>query len=296
MSLSICSLNSGSNGNCYYIGNENEAILVDAGLSCRETEKRMKRSGLLISKVKAIFISHEHSDHINGVELLSKKFQIPVYITPETLRFGRLKIEQHLVSGFNIQQSIFIGDISITAFPKYHDASDPYSFMIECNKIRVGVFTDIGKACKNVVKYFSDCHAAFLESNYDTEMLDKGTYPYHLKKRISGGMGHLSNAEALQLFMEYRPAFMSHLLLSHLSKNNNCPDLVRKLFSQHAGNVKIIIASRYEETPIYYIERHKQQGTGHKEVAAITSPQGRRLPLQTSLFPFQEQETVPVQV
>ena len=278
MSLSICSLNSGSNGNCYYIGNENEAILIDAGLSCRETEKRMKRAALSISKVKAIFISHEHADHINGVEVLSKKFQIPVYITPETLRFGGLKIEEQLISGFSIHQPTLIGDISVTAFAKSHDASDPYSFAVECRQVKVGVFTDIGKACENLIKHFSECHAAFLESNYDTDMLEKGSYPNHLKKRISGGMGHLSNDEALQLFLNYRPAFMSHLLLSHLSKNNNCPDLVSKLFSKHAETVKIIVASRYEETSVYKIERGP----------VIARPQAHRPPFQTSLFHFQE--------
>lgn len=265
MSLFICSLNSGSNGNCYYIGNSNEAILIDAGLSCRETEKRMKRSGLSMANVKALFISHEHSDHINGVEVLSKKFQIPVYITSDTLKFGRLKIDQHLVAHFNANETTLIGDISVTAFSKFHDASDPYSFTVECNKIKVGVFTDIGKACENLIKHFKQCHAAFLESNYDEEMLEKGSYPFHLKKRIRGGMGHLSNTEALELFLRHRSSFMSHLFLSHLSKNNNCPDLVRKLFSENAGNVKIIVASRYEETAVYSLERHKVQGTRHKE-------------------------------
>jgi phosphoribosyl 1,2-cyclic phosphodiesterase len=97
MSLFISSLNSGSSGNCYYIGNENEAILVDAGISCREIEKRMKRLGLNIQSIKAIFISHEHSDHISGLQLLSKKYQLPVYITQDTIRYGKLQLEKHLI-------------------------------------------------------------------------------------------------------------------------------------------------------------------------------------------------------
>jgi len=253
MSLFISSLNSGSNGNCYYVGNETEAVLVDAGISCREIERRMKRLGLMMERVKAVFISHEHSDHIKGLPVLVKKYRLPVYITDATRRNGRLEFELNLVKLFNAHEEINIGNLSITAFPKFHDASDPYSFVISCDQIYVGVFTDIGKPCKNVIQYFKRCHAAFLEANYDEGMLQNGNYPFHLKKRISGGMGHLSNREALQLFLTHRPHFMSHLLLAHLSKNNNSPELVQKMFDAHAGNVQITIASRFCETEVFHI-------------------------------------------
>jgi phosphoribosyl 1,2-cyclic phosphodiesterase len=253
MSLFITSLNSGSNGNCYYVGNETEAVLVDAGISCREIEKRMKRLGLLMQKIKAVFISHEHSDHIYGLCGLVKKYRLPVYITEATMQNGRLALEQALVKVFVAHQPVFVGNLSVIAFPKFHDAADPYSFVVECDKVSIGIFTDIGKACKNVIHYFKQCHAAFLEANYDEEMLHKGNYPFYLKKRISGGMGHLSNNEALDIFIRHRPPFMSHLLLSHLSKNNNSPELVQKIFDAHAGNVQIIIASRYNETSIFRI-------------------------------------------
>jgi len=253
MSLFISSLNSGSNGNCYYVGNETEAVLVDAGISCREIERRMKRLGLVMDRVKAVFISHEHSDHIKGLPVLVKKYRLPVYITDATRRNGRLEFEISLINLFKAHEEINIGNLSVTAFPKFHDAIDPYSFVISCNKIRVGVFTDIGKPCKNVIEYFKRCHAAFLEANYDEEMLQNGNYPFHLKRRISGGMGHLSNNEALQLFLTHRPYFMSHLLLAHLSKNNNSPELVEALFNAHAGNVKITVASRFSETEVFHI-------------------------------------------
>ncbi|MEO6838756.1 MAG: MBL fold metallo-hydrolase [Ginsengibacter sp.] len=253
MSLFITSLNSGSNGNCYYVGNNTEAILVDAGISCREIEKRMKRLGLKIEKVKAVFVSHEHSDHISGLPTLIKKYQFPVYITKETMRNGGLNFEDHLVKNFQSHEAVIIGDLSVTPFPKFHDASDPNSFVVSCSGICVGVFTDIGTPCKNLIKYFQQCHAAFLESNYDEEMLDRGTYPIYLKNRIRGGMGHLSNQKALELFVSYRPKFMSHLILSHLSKNNNSPELVQHLFDHHAGDVKMIVASRSQETDVFYI-------------------------------------------
>jgi phosphoribosyl 1,2-cyclic phosphodiesterase len=261
MSLFIASLNSGSNGNCYYIGNENEAILVDAGISCREIEKRLKRLGLLIEKIKAVFISHEHSDHIKGLPVLIKKYKLPVYITDATLRNGGLDFEIDLMNCFNAHKAIQIGNLSVTAFPKFHDAIDPYSFVISCNEVCVGVFTDIGKPCKNVIRYFKQCHAAFLEANYDEEMLQNGNYPYHLKRRISGGSGHLSNKEALQLFLAHKPEFMSRLLLAHLSKNNNSPELVQQMFQPHAGDVNITVASRYEESEVFHILSNRNGAT-----------------------------------
>lgn len=253
MSLFVTSLNSGSNGNCYYVGNDKEAILVDAGISCREIEKRMANLGLTMQKVKAIFISHEHIDHIRGVVVLARKHQLPVYITPSTLRNSPLVLEKELVRTFKAQEIIIVGELAITPFVKIHDAVEPFSFMVEGNGIKIGVITDIGEACEQVVHYFKQCNAAFLEANYDEDMLQNGRYPYYLKKRISGGKGHLSNKQALELFLEHKPTFMSHLFLSHLSKDNNCPDLVHELFSKHAKETNIIIASRYKETDVYHI-------------------------------------------
>jgi phosphoribosyl 1,2-cyclic phosphodiesterase len=260
MSLFIASLNSGSNGNCYYIGNETEAVLVDAGLSCRETEKRMKRLGLNPAKVRAVFVSHEHSDHIRGVEMVSKKWTIPVFISRETLQFSRLTLDKDLVRDLKAHATVTIGNMEITAFPKYHDAADPCSFIITNNQTTVGVFTDVGKVCPELTKYFRLCDAAFLESNYDEKMLEEGNYPWHLKKRIRGGSGHLSNREALDLYLQHKPAQLSHLLLSHLSKNNNCPELVQKMFSEHAGDTKIVVASRYEESLLYHVTAGKLSG------------------------------------
>ncbi|HKP33063.1 MAG TPA: MBL fold metallo-hydrolase [Chitinophagaceae bacterium] len=270
MSLFISSLNSGSNGNCYYVGNETDAILVDAGISCREIEKRIKRLGLHIQKVKAVFISHEHSDHIRGLEVLSKKFRLPVYITDATLSSTGFSIEKDLVRTFTAHERITIGQMSVTAFPKFHDATDPYSFVVSCNEINVGVFTDIGQPCNEVIRYFKSCHAAFLEANYDDEMLENGKYPYYLKKRISGERGHLSNKQALDLFKVHRPAFMSHLVLSHLSKNNNCPKLVGELFNLHAKQTKIVVASRFHETEVMEItEMMKRKYSGSFEQLSL---------------------------
>lgn len=254
MGLYISSLNSGSNANCYYIGNEQEAVLVDAGLSCRETEKRMKQLGLSPEKVKALFISHEHSDQITGMAGLSRKYQLPVYITAGTLKNSSVPVDESLVRNFRHEKAVMIGGLCVLPFRKSHDANDPHSFMISGNGVNIGVITDIGYACKRVIHYFGQCHAAFLESNYCDTMLAEGNYPYHLKKRISSDEGHLSNAQALELFQQYRSPELQLLLLSHLSKNNNSPAVVEKLFAPHVGNVQMVVASRYAASEVYHIE------------------------------------------
>jgi phosphoribosyl 1,2-cyclic phosphodiesterase len=253
MPVFIASLNSGSNGNCYYIGNEREAVLVDAGISCRETEKRMARLGLSIQKVKAVFISHEHSDHIRGLAVLAKKYRLPVYITDGTVHHCG-DVPKELCFTLKSYLPVQIGSLQITAFPKHHDAVEPHSFMISNGDTRIGVFTDIGATCEHLIRHFSQCHAAFLEANYDEEMLEQGRYPYYLKRRIRGGKGHLSNRQALELFIDHKPEYMSHVLLAHLSKDNNNPDLAQQLFAQHAGDTNVIVASRYGESEVYCID------------------------------------------
>lgn len=253
MYLQVASLNSGSNGNAYYIGNQHEAVLVDAGLSCKEIEKRMLGLGLPMQKVKALFISHEHSDHIKGVQVLCKKYGLPVFISKGTYRHSGLNLSAPDLHWLEHSTEINIEGLKITAFAKKHDAAEPVSFTISNSNVTVGVFTDIGICCDNLVHHFKQCHAAFLESNYDEHMLENGRYPYVLKQRIRGGFGHLSNKQALDFFVAHKPSFMSHLFLSHLSRDNNDPHLVEALFREKAGQTKIVVASRYAASELYHI-------------------------------------------
>lgn len=252
-SLFVTSLNSGSNGNCYYIGNEQEAILIDVGISCREVEKRMSRLGLSLHLVKAIFISHEHTDHIKGLYRLANKYQLAVYISPGTLAATGFSFTTATVHVFDSSLPIQIGALQVIPFAKYHDAADPYSFVVTNEQVKIGIFTDIGRVCDRITYYFKQCHAVFLEANYDEDMLNNGRYPYFLKNRIRGGHGHLSNRQALDLFLSHRTDELGLLLLSHLSKDNNCPDLVTNLFKEHAGSTEIVVASRYEESAVYEV-------------------------------------------
>ena len=269
MALFVTSLNSGSNGNCYYIGNGTDAVLIDVGISCRETEKRMGQLGLSMKTVKAIFVSHEHTDHIKGVSTLANKYKLPVYITDATAKQGPGLI-RHLSQTFKADVPVTIGELLVTAFVKEHDAADPHSFVINYNGINVGVFTDIGISCARVIKYFNKCNACFLEANYDENLLENGRYPLHLKNRIRGGQGHLSNTQAHDLFITHRSPAMSHLILSHLSKENNTPQLVQQLFTATAAGVEIIIASRYEATPVYTITTNDlQKQVFHKMIKPV---------------------------
>lgn len=269
MSLFVASLNSGSNGNCYYIANQEEAILIDAGLSCRETERRMKRLGIAMNKVKAIFITHEHADHVNGIPSIHKKYKIPVYITTATLL--RAQLQKAEAYAFKAYEPIVIGGLTVRAFPILHDAQDPHNFIISYNEVNVGVFTDIGDVTDHVIHNFKQCHAAFLESNYDIELLESGRYPIALKNRIKGGYGHLSNVQAAELFSTHRPSFMSHLFLGHLSRNNNSPKVVQTLFDSIAGQTEIVIASRYKETKLYTIQS-EEESNGKILYTGIVSP------------------------
>lgn len=255
MSVSIASLNSGSNGNCYYIGNQTAGVFIDAGLSCKETEIRMLRMGLSLHTIKGIFVSHEHTDHIKGIAVLSRKYQIPVYLNQTMIYNGCVNVQSDLIRKYNPHQPVVVGEFCITSFPKHHDACDPHSFIIKSGETTIGVMTDIGRICEHVVRYFNRCDAVFLEANYDEDMLNRGKYPYYLKNRIRSGKGHLSNREALELFVNHRSNSLSHILLSHLSKDNNCPDLVHDLFLEHAKGIEVSVASRFNESKVFHINK-----------------------------------------
>ncbi|MEO5888624.1 MAG: MBL fold metallo-hydrolase, partial [Ferruginibacter sp.] len=214
-----------------------------------------------------------------GVAGLAEKYFLPVFITSHTSQNCSVPIKKELAHTLTAHEPVNIGGLSITAFPKCHDAVDPHSFIITCNDITIGVFTDIGIPCAHVIKYFSQCHAAFLEANYDEVLLEKGRYPRFLKNRISGGMGHLSNRQALEIFTTYRSPFMTHLLLAHLSQDNNDPVMVQRLFNDHAEGIEVVVASRHEQTAIYTIQK-PAQGRQFSKPLPIRSLR----PMQLSLF------------
>ena len=265
--LYIAALASGSNGNCYYVGNGTDAVLIDAGLGYRALMQRFSQCGLKPGLVRAIFISHEHTDHISGLQPLVTRHHLPVYATPGTWGSGRLRSLAATKFPLFHHQPVQVGSLSILPFLKHHDAAEPCSFVVQQGSCTVGIFTDIGRACPSFIHHFSQCQAAFLESNYCPDMLRQGRYPYFLKQRISGGRGHLSNHDALQLFQHHRHQHLSHLLLSHLSGQNNCPDLVASTFAPHSSGCQVVVCSRQQATGAFSISAARPGGT-----AAATPP------------------------
>ncbi len=249
--LKFCSLSSGSSGNSYYISSETTAILVDAGISCARIQKSLAHIGEDIASVRAVFLTHEHSDHTSGLATLLKKHEIALYSTDGT------RSELSFLSGvavrcepriFESGASVRIGDIVVHSYPISHDARDPVCYKIEsdCGAI-VGIITDLGWADTEVIKAFYDCDLLLLESNHDVELLKIGPYPAFLKSRIIGKSGHLSNDDAgiiaRNIIAQGR---LRYLVLGHLSETNNHPDLARATVEQSVRERGFVSGEDYE--------------------------------------------------
>jgi len=248
--VQICALASGSNGNCYYIGNEQEAVLIDIGLSNRELMKRLYEANLSINKVKAIFISHEHTDHMKGLRVVSQIHNIPGFITKKTYEIARRDYRSGNVHLFDPGDSITIGNIKVHSFTKHHDAVDPVSFRIEIDGLHVGVLTDFGMACDNVTEQLKICDAAFLETNYDHKMLMSGKYPAYLKKRVASDKGHLSNDQAFELVKSINGSPLKTIFLSHISAENNKIELALETFKPLQDKFHFEPTSRYASSKV----------------------------------------------
>ena len=249
--IDICAIASGSNGNCYYIGNSEEAILVDAGVSRKQVMSRMFQHKLNPSKVKAIFISHEHGDHFRGVRVLSQKLGAPVYMTSKTWNSSWSPNRPASVNLFQPDDVVKIGSFEVHTFLKNHDAAEPCSFRIEHKGINVGVFTDIGEACDKVKHHLNLCQALFLESNYDEDMLWAGAYPYYLKKRVASAHGHLSNKQAKDLLFEHHNPELKVVFLSHLSAENNRSDIAMSAFAGFVDKFAVKVTNRYDASEVF---------------------------------------------
>jgi phosphoribosyl 1,2-cyclic phosphodiesterase len=249
--IEICALASGSNGNCYYIGNEHEAVLVDAGISCKQILFRIHECGLDASKIKGIFVSHEHSDHLRGVKVLSNRLGIPAWFSQATLDVISGPELPKLTGIFTPGKAVKSGSFTIHSFLKNHDAVEPCSFRIEHDGWNIGVFTDIGEACDLLKSHLRKCHAVFLETNYDEGMLWNGSYPWVLKKRVASSVGHLSNDQAFELIRDYAGPELVHVFLSHLSGENNSPELATKRFMPLTDRFEVRLTSRQTYSELF---------------------------------------------
>lgn len=233
MKLKFISLASGSSGNCYYLGADDYGILIDAGIGVRTIKKTLKDYDIPFETILAVFITHDHADHIKSAGILGEKYGIPVYST-EAVHAGmnrsygmtqKISTAKRLVTKEEVTE---VRDFRITPFEVPHDGTDNVGYYIELGTARFVIATDLGYATSTIKEYLRRANHIVIEANYDIEMLNYGSYPYHLKQRILSPTGHLSNRECADLLAEIYHPELQHVFLCHLSRDNNHPELAYK--------------------------------------------------------------------
>jgi len=254
--LHISVLASGSKGNSIYISNGKTAILVDAGLSKSELIHRLEKRAIDPKKIRAIILSHEHTDHVRGASSFSRQFRIPVYTTEKTFAKAKEKISKpNSLCTFSHETTFFIDQLEIRPFSIFHDAYDPSGFTITFDGVKIGIAIDLGIATAVARKHLKNCHFLILEANHDMEMLLNGPYPWFLKQRIKSEYGHLSNTDAQELLYEIYHAELKHVVFAHISEKNNCVRLLESFFAPFFSKTSTTfsIASQSEGTPLFSI-------------------------------------------
>ena len=263
MALSISVLASGSRGNCTVLSSSRTRLLVDCGLSCRETCRRLTTQGIAPESLSAILITHEHSDHVAGVHVMAKKFRLPVYMTEPT--HGAWQRQYKDAAGNRVHAERFqpfaagrpftVGDIDVMPFTIPHDAADPVGFRFLAEGLRVAIATDLGFIPPNVRDQLRACDGLVLESNHDLEMLRGGPYPWAVKQRVMSRVGHLSNESLADFLATDYDGGAAFLILAHLSEQNNLPDLARVAAERALGmrqglwGSRLLLASQDEPLP-----------------------------------------------
>lgn len=250
--MNVIVLNSGSNGNAVYVESpaSGSAVLLDCGISRRQIELRLKVHGRHPQNLCAVFITHEHGDHVRGLPVLTKLYHVPTYITEPTFRRMHRNRPWRGHRFMGNTGTVTVEDITVQAFPKSHDASDPVYFIVSIGDRRFLYATDLGEHDDSVAAALADVDAALIESNYDEGMLETGPYPEYLKARIRAAHGHLSNLQAVDLLRRHANGRLRTLILGHLSENNNTPEIVQRemdLLFEARGDFRprVVIASRY---------------------------------------------------
>ncbi len=255
--ICFCALASGSRGNAIYLAAGAHALLIDAGLSGREIEKRLGQQGLDPRRLAAILVTHEHTDHIRGVGVLARRYKLPVYMSADTHRvigdsLGRLPACHHFQAG----KAFRLADFHIHPFALSHDAADPVGFTIAYNGRRIGLATDLGLATGLVEEHLKGCDLLLIEANHDREMLIEGPYPWHLKQRIRSRNGHLSNTAAGELLARIAHPKLRQIVLGHLSETNNSPRIahqtVRQALNPYA--IPVHIACQDRSSPVFHLQ------------------------------------------
>ena len=224
--MRLCSIASGSSGNCIYVGSDNTHLLVDTGISKKRIDEGLKELEIKGEELDGILITHEHSDHIQGLGVFSRKYGVPVYATPGTIEgikgYSSLgKLPEGILHPIHIDESFTLGDITVDPFRISHDANEPSGYRMNCGDKSVAVATDLGIYDEYTVSRLKNLDAVLLEANHDIHMLEVGSYPYPLKRRVMGDKGHLSNELSGRVLCDILHDNLKHIVLGHLSKENN---------------------------------------------------------------------------
>jgi len=252
MAVSISVLASGSRGNTAVVESSQARILVDAGISCRETFKRLKLAGLDPKSISAILITHEHSDHVYGLATLAKKLDLPVFMTGATHQAWARSLRDDAgqlpklakLEIFSAGRQFQIADITVTPFTIPHDAADPVGFTFRAEGTKIAFATDLGYMPASVRDHLRRCDVIIIESNHDVEMLRVGPYPWSVKQRVMSRVGHLSNDSLAQFFAEDYDGGASHIVLAHLSEQNNHPEVARRVAEDALGPQQTLLQNR----------------------------------------------------
>lgn len=253
--FNFCSLYSGSSGNSLFVETENTKLLIDAGVSSKKIETALTNLEVDPSSINGILITHEHSDHVQGLGTFAKKYNLPVFVNKKTLDAmpnQKEKIPEKNIKNFTIEEKFEIGDMQIKPFSIPHDAANPCGFNIFKGNKKISIATDIGHMTNGILKNLEDSIFVLLESNYDSEVLKFSRYPYHLKSRIAGPNGHLSNELAGKTIAHLLKSGLQEAMLGHLSKESNFPELAYKTVideiissgNYNENSLKLSVASR----------------------------------------------------
>jgi phosphoribosyl 1,2-cyclic phosphodiesterase len=230
--MKICALASGSSGNSFYVeSKKNQGILIDCGISAKQIQERLSTINKSPDNLRAIFITHEHSDHIRGLDVLARKFNLNIFVPNKIIKEKFLCSRKELINGIKNDETLKIAGLEVTAFPKSHKSLDPVSYFITEDNKKLSVITDAGHACNNIIEHVSDSHFLAIESNYDEKMLVEGHYPWPTKQWIKSDVGHLSNTQSASCVLEHASKKLKSILLSHISQNNNTPEKALETFN-----------------------------------------------------------------
>ncbi len=231
--MRFCVLGSGSKGNCTYIASEKTAVLIDAGFSGIEIERRLSSIGADIAKISAILVTHEHGDHVKGVSVLSRRHGIRVYANQQSRdAAGKYLQKLHQFTPFSTGTSFQVDDLEVHPFAISHDTVDPVGFTISDAKARMGYCTDTGMVSKLIQHHLSSCHGLVLECNHDLEMLKNGHYPLHVQQRVRSKRGHLANPQTLEFLRELYHSGVENVVLAHISDSNNSSEIIRQIIAE----------------------------------------------------------------